>query len=90
MGEIVEADRDNFWDVVEEGTVLADFWGPDCEPCKALEPEVERMAEERPELRVAKVEAPNARRRPLRHRVLRLNGVRGNGPGKPGEDQGAR
>jgi thiol-disulfide isomerase/thioredoxin len=62
MGEMVEADRDNFWDVIEEGTVLADFWGPDCEPCKALEPEVERMAEERPELRVAKVEAPNARR----------------------------
>ncbi len=62
MGEIVEADRDNFWDVVGEGTVLADFWGPECEPCKALEPEVERMAEERPELRVAKVEAPKARR----------------------------
>lgn len=72
MGEIVEADRDNFWDIVGEGTVLADFWGPDCEPCKALDPEVERMAEERPELRVAKVEAPNARRVSIDLKVMGL------------------
>jgi thioredoxin-like negative regulator of GroEL len=62
MGEIVEAKREDFWDVVEEGTVLVDVWGPDCKPCLALEPEVERMAEERPDLRVAKLEAPKARR----------------------------
>jgi len=62
MGEIVEATRDDFWDVVSEGTVLVDIWGPDCKPCVALEPEVERMAEERPDLRVAKLEAPKARR----------------------------
>ena len=62
MGEVVEATRDDFWDVVSEGSVLVDVWGPDCRPCLALEPEVERMAEERPDLRVAKVEAPNARR----------------------------
>ena len=62
MGEVVEATRDDFWDVVAEGDVLVDVWGPDCRPCLALEPEVDRMAEERPDLRVAKVEAPNARR----------------------------
>jgi thioredoxin 1 len=62
MGEVVEASREDFWDVVGEGTVLVDFWGPECKPCLALEPEVERMAGERPELRVAKLEAPKARR----------------------------
>ncbi len=62
MGEVVEATRDDFWDVVAEGSVLVDVWGPDCRPCLALEPEVDRMAEERPDLRVAKVEAPKARR----------------------------
>jgi thioredoxin-like negative regulator of GroEL len=62
MGEIVEATREDFWDVVAEGDVLVDIWGPDCKPCLALEPEVERMAEERPDLRVARLEAPKARR----------------------------
>ena len=62
MGEVVEATRDDFWDVVAEGSVLVDVWGPDCRPCLALEPEVDRLADERPDLRVAKVEAPKARR----------------------------
>ena len=62
MGEVVEATRDDFWDVVAEGDVLVDVWGEDCKPCLALEPEVERLAEERPDLRVAKIEGPKARR----------------------------
>ena len=72
MGEVVEATRDDFWDVVSEGSVLVDCWGPDCRPCLALEPEVERMAEERPDLRVAKVEAPNARRLMIDLQVMGL------------------
>jgi thioredoxin 1 len=58
-----EATRDNFQDVVAEGTVLVDVWGPDCQPCLALNPHVEKLAEAHAgDLKVVKLEAPKARR----------------------------
>ena len=60
--QIVEATRENFRELVAEGVVMVDVWGPDCKPCLALLPHVERIAGERPELRVVKLEAPKARR----------------------------
>jgi thioredoxin 1 len=60
---LVEATRDNFWDLVAEGTVLVDVWGPDCRPCLALLPAVEALAEKLAgDVRVIKLEAPKARR----------------------------
>jgi thioredoxin 1 len=60
---IVEATRDNFKDLVAEGTVLVDVWGPDCRPCLALLPHVEALAEKYAgEISVIKLEAPKARR----------------------------
>ena len=58
-----EATRDNFQEVVSEGTVLVDVWGPDCQPCLALNPHVEKLAEAHVgDLKVFKLEAPKARR----------------------------
>ncbi len=39
---MLELDKDNFEAEVlqAEGYVLVDFWGPTCEPCKALMPHV--------------------------------------------------
>jgi thioredoxin 1 len=62
MEGIVEATRETFRSIVAEGLVLVDVWGPDCRPCLALLPHVERIAGEHPELRVVKLEAPKARR----------------------------
>jgi thioredoxin 1 len=60
---IVEATRDNFKDLVAQGTVLVDVWGPDCRPCLALLPHVEALAEKYAgEVQVIKLEAPKARR----------------------------
>jgi thioredoxin-like negative regulator of GroEL len=60
---VAEATRDNFKDLVAEGTVLVDVWGPDCQPCLALNPHVEKLAEAHAgELKVVKLEAPKARR----------------------------
>lgn len=60
---IVEASRDTFRDLVAEGTVLVDVWGPDCRPCIALLPAVEALAERHADdLKVIKLEAPKARR----------------------------
>lgn len=60
--QIVEATRENFRELVADGLVMVDVWGPECKPCLALMPHVERIAGERPELRVVKLEAPKARR----------------------------
>ncbi len=60
---VTEATRDNFQEVVSEGTVLVDVWGPDCQPCLALNPHVDALAEEHAgALKVVKLEAPKARR----------------------------
>ncbi len=60
---VAEATRDNFTELVSEGTVLVDVWGPDCQPCLALNPHVEKLAEAHAgELKVVKLEAPKARR----------------------------
>ena len=62
MGAVSEATRENFDELDMSGTVLVDVWGPDCRPCLALMPHVEKLAEARDDLKVVKLEAPKARR----------------------------
>ncbi|MHB8656530.1 MAG: thioredoxin family protein [Solirubrobacteraceae bacterium] len=59
---VTEATRENFDQVAGTGTTLVDVWGPDCAPCLALMPHVEKLAEQRADLNVVKLEAPKARR----------------------------
>jgi thioredoxin-like negative regulator of GroEL len=72
VAAVVDATKDNFTDLVAEGTVLVDVWGPQCVPCVALTPHVERLAEERPDLQVVKLEAPKNRRVCIDLRVMGL------------------
>ncbi|HEV2059899.1 MAG TPA: thioredoxin family protein [Solirubrobacteraceae bacterium] len=69
MGAVSEATRENFDDLDMSGTVLVDVWGPDCRPCLALMPHVEKLAEARDDLKVVKLEAPKARRVCIRLKV---------------------
>jgi thioredoxin 1 len=62
MGAVSEATRETFDDLVASGTTLVDVWGPQCRPCLALEPHVERLAQAHDDLTVVKLEAPKARR----------------------------
>jgi len=62
VGALTEATRENFDELVESGTTLVDVWGPDCRPCLALMPHVEKLAEARDDIQVVKLEAPKARR----------------------------
>lgn len=71
-GVIAEATKETFRDLVAEGTSLVDVWGTDCQPCLALMPFVERLAGERDDLQVVKLEAPKARRLCIELRVMGL------------------
>ena len=69
MGAVNEATRENFDELVASGTTLVDVWGPDCRPCLALKPHVEKLAEARDHLTVVMLEAPKARRVCIRLKV---------------------
>lgn len=45
---MLEVDKDTFDQAVEQSTapVVLDFWGPQCGPCLALMPDVEKLAED--------------------------------------------
>ena len=72
MGAVSEATRENFDDLVQSGTTLVDVWGPECRPCLALKPHVEKLAEARDDIAVVMLEAPKARRVCIRLKVHAL------------------
>ena len=53
----VNVNQDNFREEVllSEKTVLLDFWAPWCGPCRMVGPILDQIAEERPDVKVAKV-----------------------------------
>lgn len=69
-GQVQELTKESFWESVGTGTVLVDIWGPDCAPCMALRPHVEALAAQRPDVTVAALEAPKARRLCIELRVM--------------------
>lgn len=72
MSDVCEATKENFKDLVSEGRVLVDVWGPRCAPCVALLPHVERLARDRDDVKVVKLEAPKQRRLCMDLRVMGL------------------
>lgn len=72
---MLELDKDTFAaEVLEaEGPVLVDFWGPTCEPCKALMPHIEELAEKYgDQMKFTKLDTTKARRLAISHKVLGL------------------
>lgn len=72
---MLELNKENFEKEVlkAEGFVLVDFWGDACEPCKALFPDVEALAEAYGErIKFAKLNTTKARRLAISQKVLGL------------------
>ena len=53
----VNINNNNFYEEVmnSEKKVLLDFWAPWCGPCRMVVPMVEQIAEERPDIKVGKI-----------------------------------
>ena len=61
----LEVNKDNYQEVVIEPGIptVVDFWGPQCKHCFALEPTMEKLAEEHEDhMRLIKVDASKNRR----------------------------
>ena len=71
----IDLNRDNYETEVLESKepVMVDFWGPQCRPCLALMPAVERLEKEYAgKIKVAKVNAAENRMLCARLRVMGL------------------
>lgn len=72
---MIAVDKNTFEKEVLEvkGFVLVDYWSDGCEPCKALMPEVEELAEKyEGKVKFCKLNATKARRLAISQRVLGL------------------
>lgn len=60
---MIDATVETFGDLVGEGEVLVDIWGPQCQPCLALMPAVEALESAYSDrVRFVKVNAPDNRK----------------------------
>ena len=71
-GMLGEATKETFRDIVAQGRVVVDVWGPQCAPCIALMPHVEALARERPDVTFVKLDSTQARRLCIELRVMGL------------------
>ena len=75
---MVELDKKNFEEEVlnAESTVLVDYWGPTCEPCKALMPHVHKLEETYGEkVKFCSLDITKARRLAIKQKVMGLPAI---------------
>lgn len=68
-----EVTKENWAEVVGQGTILIDVWGPHCAPCIAMMPKIEEFAEVmkvRKVLDVVKLDSSKNRRLCIDHRIM--------------------
>ena len=71
---VMHITKDNFREEVldSEKPVLLDFWAPWCGPCRMVAPILEEIAEERPDIKVAKVNVDEEEELASQFRVMSI------------------
>jgi thioredoxin-like negative regulator of GroEL len=70
---VVEATKENFEELVGDWVTLVDVWGPQCAPCIAMMPDVEKLAVDRAaDMKIVKLEAPKNRRLCMQYKIMGL------------------
>ncbi|NLX62310.1 MAG: thioredoxin [Tissierellia bacterium] len=75
---MIELNKENFEEEVlkAEGPVLVDFWGPTCEPCKALMPHIHALEEKYGDkVKFTSLDITKARRLAIKQKVLGLPAI---------------
>jgi thioredoxin len=75
---MIELTKNNFDEEVKqaEGYVLVDFWGPTCEPCKALMPHVHALEEKYGDkVKFTSLDITKARRLAIGQKVMGLPAI---------------
>jgi len=66
--------KENFQEEVLDAakTVLLDFWAPWCAPCRMLSSTLDQIAEERPDIRVGKVNVDEEHELAMKYRIFSI------------------
>lgn len=70
----VKIDSSNFEEEIlnYKGTVLADFWAEWCGPCRMLSPVISEVAEERADIKVAKINVDENQELAIKYGVMSI------------------
>ena len=72
MAEII-LNNDNFEEVIKTNDKgLVDFWATWCGPCKMIAPHVEKIAEEREDITVGKVNVDDCPELAIKHNIVSI------------------
>jgi thioredoxin 1 len=72
--KIINVTNENFVELVleNENPVLVDFWADWCGPCRAMEPVLDKIAEDNPNLQIAKVNIDQQQELAVRYQVMSI------------------
>ena len=65
-----EVTKETFQEIVGQGTVLIDVWGPACAPCIAMMPKIEELSKTAQGFEVVKLDSTKNRRLCIDHRIM--------------------